>query len=312
MNESDMLKITSQSVFEDLETGEIWILKFLARHGPMNLNELGINAPKGGGIDRTSFDRWGVKKRLTGSKHFTGLIPANYIYEVKLNKKETKYCLTIKGIFASLATTKFENIFQIKQYYNVIKQYCDDKKLIELIMNYIKSEVSFILYFNYLQGANWTNFRTLFEYISSIEEDFHSPMFFPLQPVFIKQSKSKQLDFFRIENMKLFYAVHASIPFFYPNSDLIFNISNKKYQPTKNEREQIILTILTKYWFHFLDEQKIDIDIFELARDLFLYTNPKITLYSDDEEYAVLATSEAKKYLKEKGFSSSVYNKIKF
>jgi hypothetical protein len=54
-----------------LENYEKRILKFLALHGPLNLNQLSKFTTK----YADSLDRWGVKKRLHGSSRFMGLIP---------------------------------------------------------------------------------------------------------------------------------------------------------------------------------------------------------------------------------------------
>ncbi|MDE2588884.1 MAG: hypothetical protein KGL95_04385, partial [Patescibacteria group bacterium] len=99
MNIDTVLSICSREVFSGLESGEYRILSILAKNGPLNQKEMGILASK----YASSFDRWGVKKRLNGSLYFIGLIPCDYVQTIKINKKETKYGLTVKGLLVVLS-----------------------------------------------------------------------------------------------------------------------------------------------------------------------------------------------------------------
>lgn len=137
------------------------ILSILAKNGPLNQKEIGILASK----YASSFDRWGVKKRLNGSLYFLGLIPCDYVQIIKINKKETKYGLTVKGLLAVLYQTRFEDIYLIKRFSEFLKKWTTDSKWIDYTLNYIKYEISYFLFYNHVQGIGWTKFRFLQDYL---------------------------------------------------------------------------------------------------------------------------------------------------
>lgn len=148
----DILRKSSSSLFNSLTEEHYKILKILARDGPQNLTQ----------IDK--YDRWGIRLRLFGSSKTLGLIPNHYVLHYKINKKEVNYALTLKGLLAVLAKTKFENVYMVKKYEKFLKKIIKKTKLVRWSRDFIKYEIALILYFNYLQGLDWTKFRYLRAY----------------------------------------------------------------------------------------------------------------------------------------------------
>lgn len=166
-----LLSNTSNEIFSHLESGQKRIIEILAKSEPLNLTEIGKLTSK----FAIGFDRWGVKNRIYGSSKFHGLIFLDYVYEFKLNKKETKYGLTVKGLLAALRTVKFDQIYLIKRYEQFLKNYTNKQDLIQRILLYIKSEIAYLLYCNYIQGINWTKFRFLKSYLQQIGKEKEYP-----------------------------------------------------------------------------------------------------------------------------------------
>ncbi len=163
MNVDEILATTSREIFNGLEFGQQRILRILAEKGSLNLKELGKLTSHRRTF--TGFDRWGCKKRLEGSFKFSGLVPNNYVLKIRRNKKETRYGLTLKGFLACLSFLKFEEIYLVDRYTKILSRYTSDKNKVGNILNYIKHEIAYLLYFNYIQGINWLKFRFLKQYI---------------------------------------------------------------------------------------------------------------------------------------------------
>ena len=120
MNLDEPLSKLSRKVFSNLKERDYRILKILAIEGQLNQKEIGTRTSKGYTI--TGFGRWGVKSRLNKTTHSVGLIPNDFVYQIKINKKETRYALTLKGILAVLAKMKFEEIKQVQDYKKFLKK----------------------------------------------------------------------------------------------------------------------------------------------------------------------------------------------
>lgn len=167
----NLLSTTSNEIFSHLECGQKRIIEILAKSEPLNLTEIGELTSK----FTIGFDRWGVKDRIYGSDKFHGLIFMDYVYKFKINKKETKYGLTIKGLLAALRTVKFNQLYLIKRYEQFLNNYTNKQDLIQRILLYIKSEIAYLLYCNYIQGINWTKFRFLKSYLQQIGKEREYP-----------------------------------------------------------------------------------------------------------------------------------------
>ena len=159
----DTLVAGSKILFEGLQDEDYRILRYLAKDGTLNLTELGqrTSQPK---YTYSPFDRWGVKARFTQSQKSVGLITNQYIFAVKINKKETQYGLTIKGIMSILNKVKFEKIFFVKRYKQFLMDLALDKQIVEWGMNFIKSELALIMFYNSANGLIWTKFKSLRKY----------------------------------------------------------------------------------------------------------------------------------------------------
>jgi len=158
----DILQVTSGEVF-GLRNTHYRILRNIAKHGSLSLTELGkmTSAP-----DYTyhPYKRWGVRSRLDGSNKYLGLIPNQYVYPIPINKKETRYALTLKGLCAILPKMKFEKIFIVKEYKKFLREFTKDENLIKWSMGFIKFEIALILFHNYIKGLNLTKFKQLKKY----------------------------------------------------------------------------------------------------------------------------------------------------
>jgi len=140
-----------------LETGQIRLLHFIAENGPMNITELG---KKNSRYTLPGFDRWGVKDRIKGSSKFLSLIDFDYMYEIKINKKEKRYGLTTKGLLFTLNSLPFESNYLIIQYKKFLQKFLD-KKNVKLIIEFIKFEIAYVLFYNTLEGINWKKFKSI-------------------------------------------------------------------------------------------------------------------------------------------------------
>jgi len=109
MNYDKIMTQTVEQIFSNLEEGQIPIIQLIAENGPLNSKQIGKITSR----FTQGFDRWGVKKRIEGSTQFLGLIPHDFLKKKKINLKESRYELTLKGIFASLITTSFEKNYLI-------------------------------------------------------------------------------------------------------------------------------------------------------------------------------------------------------
>lgn len=151
----------SRHLFSELDEGDYRILKALAKHGALNEAEIGELTSRNFAL---SFDRWGVKRRMKGSINFVGLVPNDFVYALKINKKETKYGLTLKGILAVLAKTDFGQIKAVQEYRKSLEKINKNPTLLKLALDYIVAEIKLILHHNYINGFGWTRLKILREY----------------------------------------------------------------------------------------------------------------------------------------------------
>ena len=167
MNIDSILSDCSQEVFWELETGQQRILKFIAKHGRLNCTELGkMNTP----YTLHGFDRWGVLNRINGSFKFLSLLDYDYLIEIPINKKETTFGLTLKGLMYSLSSVKFEDNYLIKQYREFLKTHLKNSEDIEDIIQFIKYEIAYVLQYLSSQGINWKKFISIPEYLENQRE----------------------------------------------------------------------------------------------------------------------------------------------
>lgn len=162
MNLDDTLSKLSRRIFSSLTERDYRILKILAKEGALNQKEIGIRTSRG--YTYSGFDRWGVKRRLNKTATSIGLIPCDYVYTIKVNNKETKYALTLKGILAVLKEIEFEKIKAVKDYKKFLRKSNNNETIIEWSIDFIKYEIALILYYNYIRGFDWTRLKTLRSY----------------------------------------------------------------------------------------------------------------------------------------------------
>lgn len=147
-----LLNEASKELFRDLDEYHWKILERLATFGAMGLVELGRDL------------RWQMKLRLYGSNRTIGLIPNDFVHEFKISNKKVNYELTTKGLLAVLAIKKFEDVYTAIKYKEFLEIKLEKKDLVNWSFEFIKYEIALILYYNYLQGLNWTKFKNIKPY----------------------------------------------------------------------------------------------------------------------------------------------------
>lgn len=144
-----------------LDEKEFRILKYLALHGPMNLNQLSKYTKK----YADSMDRWGVKKRLDGTPKFLGLIPNEYVLEENVNKKrykkqEKRYWLSVKGIIASTAVVPLQKNGYFKHYSWFLSKFLEEENIRPFIERHIEENMKLLVAWHYLNGIQLTKQRS--------------------------------------------------------------------------------------------------------------------------------------------------------
>lgn len=260
MNIDEILATTSKENFHGLEFGQQRILAILAKKESLNLKELGKLTSQGRTI--TGFDRWGCKKRLEGTFRFSGLVPNDYVLKIRRNKKETRYRLTIKGFLACLSFLKFEEIYLIDRYTKILSKYTNDRNKVENILNYMKYEITYLLYFNYIQGINWLKFRFLKQYIEKQrvhDEKGNFNLYFEIDKSLI--NKKQRLIFECLQRQ--YGKSYMQARFFsmsYVAPEKVYNSWLKKLT-TKKEfntkiRETLGLYLYGRFWHELIDSPK--------------------------------------------------------
>jgi len=201
----------SESVFYPNKE-EKAILYALAKDGPQILSDLEETISSYGEWETT---RWAIKRRIKGSSDCLGLLEYEYLVEKSRDKrirgKDGKlYCLTIKGILASLATgISLERTYLFKKYKKFIKDFLncpiqsigerrdvnpqlDEKRkawLRKIIENYIKNQIYTFLIWH---DANEINLRR------KLDTDWYFDDFFNTHSEFI------HFGFPKIKNERLY------------------------------------------------------------------------------------------------------------
>jgi hypothetical protein len=145
-----------QEVFV-LDEYEKRIMKFLALHGPQNLNQLSKFTTK----YADSLDRWAVKKRLQGSSRFMGLIPYEYVEERITNnhrygKDEKKYYLTVKGIIAINSVIPLEKNFFFKKYTEFFGNIIKISNAQLFFEEFVEENIRLLIAWHFLNGIQLT------------------------------------------------------------------------------------------------------------------------------------------------------------
>jgi len=252
-NSELFLKISSKKVFENLKESDYRILQAIAKNGFLNLKEIGEKTSHYK-YTYNSFDRWGVKARFTESNQSIGLITNEYLYKTKVNKKESKYCLTLKGLLAVLAKMDFENIFLVKRYHRFLKTQTDDKKIIQFAMDFIKTEIALILYHNSGRGLNLTKFKSFQYYWQEFKQYNENTVqkFFLNAWNLMPEHYRENYENIKKEYLKSFFILDGSTtPFSWLNID---DITYGKKEANQKLREIIDL------WYLFIDR-------FEIAKE---------------------------------------------
>lgn len=243
---------SSKSVFSGLDDGDYKILRILAQRGPLNQKEIGMKTSIGSKI---SFDRWGVRKRLEGTINFVGLIPNEFVYAVKRNHKEVRYELTLKGLLAILAENEheqvyFEQVYLIQRYKRFLRRYNNDPQIIRWAIDFIKSEIALILYYNYARGFDWTRLMITKRYWNDFKKYDHNVIrnYF-VDTNFFNEQKSTGYYIIKNEYLKNFFILDECtepIPLGetkdWYQDDLEFKESFRKY---------------VDRWYQYIDDHKL-------------------------------------------------------
>lgn len=153
----------SYEIFSQLTMGERRILRILGQKRELNLVKIESVMIKKR-YRKDNFERWGIKNRLEGIGKFKGLIPYGFVSKTAVNKKETKYHLTFKGILAVAFQMDFKSIYQIEQFKNfLIRKGCDEK-IARLAIEFIEYEIAIILTYHTERHYDWTFSKRIEQY----------------------------------------------------------------------------------------------------------------------------------------------------
>jgi len=162
-SEKQRNKPKAHDVFPKLTMGERRILRILGLKGELNLVEIESELIKKR-HRKDNFERWGIKNRLDGKGKFIGLIPLRFVSKKPVNKKETKYHLTFKGILAVANNIGFESIHQVKQFNDFLISKGCDEKIARLAIEFIEREVAVILTYHSRRQYDWTRSNKIERY----------------------------------------------------------------------------------------------------------------------------------------------------
>lgn len=265
MDVDKILEESSFEVFGGLEEGQLRILRFIAKNGLLNLRELGQLTSK----YASGFDRWGVRKRLEGTSKFLGLILNDYVTKIRINKKETKYGLTLKGMITCLSFMKFEDIYLISHYKQILMNYSQDDSKVELILSFIKNEIANLLYYNYIQGINWLKFRFLKSYLNHLR-DYNTDSFYLHIEIDLKSLQKTERSTY--DWLKKLYgdtyqlAIHSA-GYIDPNKVYRDWIKKLKQESSFNPKIKgtIALFIYLRLWSELIDEHKKEMNVSQLV-----------------------------------------------
>jgi len=243
-----VLSKTAIEIFTNLETGEGRIIKIIAKNGPLNKKEIG----KATSRYTMGFDRWGVKKRLYGSKQFEGLISNDCIFPIKTNHKETKYGLTLKGLF-SLHSLDFKKNYLVQNFNSNLKKKIDDQKIRDWIIDFIKFEIALILYYIRIQGLDWTRYKQTRFYIQNLKqnsEEILVPFYFNRE--IMNEKQKKEYDEIKDEYLKLVMILKWIKSIF---SEKVEDFKDRETFKKNKEKREIdeLLHDSTNNWYMNLD-----------------------------------------------------------
>lgn len=264
MNLDEIIANTSALIFSNLEDGEIRIIKIIAKKGPQNSKQIGKITAK----YAIGFDRWGVQDRVEGSSKFEGLIVNDYLYKKKMNKKETKYFLTLKGLFASLQSVKFENNYLIMSYRRKFERKIIDKKIVDWLLNYIKYEIALVLYFVEIQGLNWTRFKQTRLFIHNLKQNSEEILLpFYCNRKLIKSNQKTEYEFIKNGYLNL-VIILKWINNIYKETEDDFKNYEHYIKQTKKRKTGELIHKSTYEWYVSLDG--ISKDVNEKLFSLFI------------------------------------------
>ncbi len=296
MNIDEQLPALSRQNFYYLESGELRIIKFIAKSGPLNLSEIGELTSK----YTMGFDRWGVVKRLEGSTQFGGLVKQNYLYKFQINKKESKYGLTVKGLLATLRMSRFDKIYLVKQYRKFLKKYTQDEQKLECIFDYIKSEIFILLYHNQLQGVDWTKFRYLKSYFDKRRSTlFHHERYLDLEiePPFWGNQEKEKYDDVRGHYFKSFKLCHDLIDSKNIESsktiyDKLVTKLNTPQEIKCKMMEKVILYVAVTLWYQYVDSFELRNEVIKMIEG-YLISHGK-SPFKDNVWLTIIRKNETK------------------
>ena len=304
----EVLSNSSRELFWGLEEGQKRILRYIAESGPLNITELGKRNSR---YTITGFDRWGVLKRINGSYQFPSLLEYDYLYEMPVNKKETKYGLTLKGLMFALESVAFEQNYVIKQYRKFLKKWLKKTKDVERIIEFVKIEIAYVLYYNTLEGINWKKFKSIPPYfekerIPDKAERYH--LYFDVEHLKldkIQQDKiSEILRAYRNIHHWCWSDIHGSLKLKkLIEPEQVFR-AWKKVKLKGSKLDQVIIThiifnIYCRYWNFYLIDPNFSATIDDLVWKYFQIRGfdlrPKILNMKKKDRDKLLANKEISK-----------------
>jgi hypothetical protein len=263
----DKLSLYSKQNFNYLEEGELRIINLIAKSGPLNLSELGKYTSK----YTMGFDRWGVSKRLEGSTKFRGLIKQDYIAKLIINKKETRYGLTVKGLLAALRFYRFDKIYLVGEYLRFLQKYTQDTTKLKLLFSYIKYEIAFLLCHNCIQGVDWTRFRYTKSYLNTRRKKLSYPDSFldlEIEPYYWIDQENKIFDSILTKYLDTYSSYFDSVPLIKSQEVYDKLVKGKSTQRTRSETlEIVVLNMAAMRWYQYIDSFELKNTILDMVED---------------------------------------------
>jgi len=261
------MKKCSGFLFE-LNEGSLNILTILAENGPLTEYTIGrIGKDKNLDLDRDS-----VRRRILGSPTIMSLEEEEFLWvwdQQDFRKGITKklYNLTLKGIATSLAKEKFEKIFAVKQFYDLISSMTKNEFFVaDLSIHLIKYRLATIMSWYYANGFKLT---TLHGFEELFKKNFTEHLIYSSIPNLM--AKQNDVENFYKVGFRLFVLQHVVKSILsrlaenkksalYSSEHLSPFLSKKEFQGTSSVKNLLENIILRDWHYYATDPDGITPD----------------------------------------------------
>lgn len=152
-----------------LESEYLYILRFFAQNNLQKRREWDVVK------SHPDFTRKIVHNRIWGTSKLNGLINDEYIIKNELdkktfNKEQVAFRLRLKGIIASLGSDTLQETEEFKEYFKIISEMIDDKKVIHLVEYFITYQILVFMHHSSFTKIILTHADKFASYYKSIVE----------------------------------------------------------------------------------------------------------------------------------------------